>query len=345
MKRLLLLALLALLAAPPVRAEDVVPVRTDDVVRVGVINSLSDVPAFLALERGYFRDQHIDAQFTSLDTAGKMIAPLGAGDLDVGGGASSAGLFNAVERGIHIRIVADRTTTWAQSDYQSVIVRRDLIDSGRVKSLADLKGLRIGIATPGIAELSVVNEGVKSAGLKYSEVNIVYLSFPQQIAAFANGALDASFIIEPFGTIAVQAGSARRLVNTEAFYPGDQIGLQFYSEDFATNHRGVAIRFMTALLRGYRDYMGTIRDGHITGPGAAPVIELIVRRYKISEALAREMYSQHVDPDGRVNLASIRRDWEFFRDQGMIKGSVPPESVVDMSFAQAAARVLGSEGR
>lgn len=320
----------------------VLPARADEVVRVGIINSLSDVPVFLALERGYFRDAHLDVQLTSLDTAGKMIAPLGAGDLDVGGGASSAGLFNAVERGIHIRIVADRTTTWPRSEYQSVVVRRDLIDSGRVKSLADLKGLRIGIATPGIAELSVVNEGMKSVGLKFSDVNIAYLSFPQQIAAFANGALDASFIIEPFGTIAVQAGSARRLINTEAFYPGDQIGLQFYSEEFATARRAVAIRFMTALLRGYRDYIATIdKDGHIAGPGSEPVIELIVRRYKISEALARAMYSQHVDPDGRVNMASIRRDWEFYRDQGMIKGTVQPETVVDMSFAQAAVKVLG----
>jgi NitT/TauT family transport system substrate-binding protein len=47
-----------------------------------------------------------------------------------------------------------------------------------------------------------------------------------------------------------------------------------------------------------------------------------------------------VDTDGRVNMASIRKDWEFFRDQGMIKGSVAPESVVDMSFAEAAVRAL-----
>jgi NitT/TauT family transport system substrate-binding protein len=330
MKRLLLLALL--LARPCL---------ADDVVHVGIINSLSDVPIFLAQERGYFRAEGIDLQLTSLDTAGKMIAPLGAGELDVGGGASSAGLFNAVDRGIRIRIVADRTTTWPQSDYQSVIIRRGLVESGRVKGLADLKGLKIGIATPGIAELSVVNEGAKAGGIKFSDINIVYLSFPQQLAALANGALDGSFIIEPFGTIAVQAGSAVRLMNTEKFYPGDQIGLQFFSEEFASNRRPVAVRFMTALLRGYRDYMATIKDGHIAGPGAEPVIEMIVRRYKISEALARAMYSQHVDRDGRVNRASIRRDWEFYRDQGMIKGNIPPEKVVDMSFAEDAVKVLG----
>ncbi len=316
------------------------PAYARDIVQVGIINSLSDVPVFMALERGWFAEQGIDAQLISLDSAGKMIAPLGAGELDVGGGASSAGLFNAVERGIHIRIVADRTTTWPQSDYQSVMVRRDLVESGRVKSLADLKGLKVAVAAPGIAILSVINEAAKAGGIAYGDIEKVYLSFPQQLAAFSNRALDASVIIEPFGTMAVQAGSAVRLVNTEAFYPADQIGLLFYSEDFATKRHDVAVRYLAALLRAYRAYMATIVDGRIAGPGSDEVIDLIVRRYSMTQALARQMYSQRVDPDGRPNMASIRLDWQFYRDQGLIKGSVLPESVVDLSFAEAAVRLL-----
>jgi NitT/TauT family transport system substrate-binding protein len=40
-------------------------------------------------------------------------------------------------------------------------------------------------------------------------------------------------------------------------------------------------------------------------------------------------------------MASLDLDWAFYRDQGMIKGTVPPEKVVDMRFADAAAKALG----
>ena len=315
--------------------------RAADKVNVGIINSLSDAPVYMAEESGYFREQGIEITIVALDSAGKMIAPLGNGELDVGGGASSAGLFNAVERGINIRIVGDRTTTWPESDYETIMVRKDLIDSGRVRTLADLKGLKIGIATPGIAMLSVVNQAAKAGGFRYEDIEKVYLSFPQQLAAFANGALDCSIFIEPFGTLAINAGTAVRLLNTEAFYKRDQIGMLFYSESFAHDREAVATRFMTALLHAMRDFMASVKDGRIQAPGSDAVIDVLVRRFHVTPELARQMYTQRVDPDGRVNMDSIRLDWEFFRDQGMIKGTVPPEKVVDMRFADAAAKALG----
>jgi NitT/TauT family transport system substrate-binding protein len=39
-----------------------------------------------------------------------MIAPLGTGELDVGGGTVSAGFYNAVGRGIGMKIVADQAS-------------------------------------------------------------------------------------------------------------------------------------------------------------------------------------------------------------------------------------------
>lgn len=332
-------ALACLLAATPCAA------RAADAVKAGIINSLSDVTVFMADERGYFRDAGLDVQVVPMDSAGKMIAPLGSGALDVGGGASSAGLYNAVERGIAIRIVADRTTTWPESDYQTVLVRKALVESGRVRTLADLKGLKFGVAAPGIAVLSVINEMAKAGHLGYDDIEKAFLPYPQQLAAFANGALDGSIAIEPYGTLAVEAGTAVRLINTEAFYPRDQIGMVFFSEDFSTRRAAVATRYMTALLHAMRDFMASVRNGRIQGPGSEFVLDVLVRHFGLSPGLARRMYAQRVDLDGRVNMASLRLDWEFYRDHGMIKGTVPPEQVVDMHFAAAAAQALGPAER
>jgi NitT/TauT family transport system substrate-binding protein len=68
--------------------------------RVGVSSASSDAVFYIADKKGYFRQEGLAVSFTPFDSAARMVAPLGAGQLDVGGGSPSAGLYNAVERGI-----------------------------------------------------------------------------------------------------------------------------------------------------------------------------------------------------------------------------------------------------
>src|SRR5438270_4366207 len=77
-------------------------------VRVGITNVSTDVGFFIADKKGYFRDEGLNVVFTEFNSAAKMIAPLGTGQLDVGGGTVSAGLYNAVARKIDIKVVADK---------------------------------------------------------------------------------------------------------------------------------------------------------------------------------------------------------------------------------------------
>ena len=116
---------------------------------------------------------------TPFASAAKMIAPLGRGELDVGGGTVAAGLYNAVERGIHLRIVADKGSVTDKLEYSTLIVRKDLVDSGRYKSLADLKGMTIASASQGTGSESSLNEALKKGGLKFSDVKVVYMGFPR----------------------------------------------------------------------------------------------------------------------------------------------------------------------
>ncbi|MGH9809728.1 MAG: ABC transporter substrate-binding protein, partial [Terriglobia bacterium] len=51
--------------------------------------------------------------------------------------------------------------------------------------------------------------------------------------------------------------------------------------------------------------------------------------------------SQACDPNGNVNVASLEKDWQFFKDSGQISGTVTVGSVMDKSFAEAAVASLG----
>jgi NitT/TauT family transport system substrate-binding protein len=48
-----------------------------------------------------------------------------------------------------------------------------------------------------------------------------------------------------------------------------------------------------------------------------------------------------IDPNGEVNLASMKKDWEFLKSKGLIDKATTPEDIVDMSYVQAAVKKLG----
>lgn len=313
-----------------------------DQVSVGATNTSADAPLFIADAKGYFKEAGIELKFAPFDTGAKMIAPLGAGELDVGGGAASAGLYNAVERGIDIKIVADRARNVPGFGFHAILVRKDLFDKGEVRKVADLKGRTVALVAATASDASVLNEAAKSAGIAFNDINKVYLGFAQQPAAFQNGAIDAAITSEPTVTAIVRAGFAVRLTGNDAHYPNAQAGVLMYNGDFATKRADVAKRFMTAYLRAVRDYNNALKEGHIAGPGADEIIAILAKYSHIKDReTLRMMFSHGCDPDGRVNVESLKKDWQFFRDQGHVKGTVTVEKVVDLSFVEAVSKELG----
>jgi NitT/TauT family transport system substrate-binding protein len=316
-------------------------VRAADKVSIGLGGTAADTSFRLADDRGFFKEAGIEPNMIVLDSGAKQIAPLGTGEIDVGSGALSVGFYNAIAQKIGIRIVSDKGHTAPGYYYQSILIRKDLIDSGAFKSLADLKGKKMAFVAPGVTPLSVLNEAAKAGGIAYEDIVQTILNFPQQVVAFRNKAVDGSINIEPQATMLVSEGAAVRFMNTEDFYSRDQIAVVFFGEKFAAERPAVAQRFMMAYLKGLRFYRDAIKDGRLRGPNAPEVIKLIADRFKLDPKILNEMYAPAIDPDGKINIASLQKDLAFFRSKGMVTADIDLKDVVDTSFAEKAAAALG----
>jgi NitT/TauT family transport system substrate-binding protein len=315
--------------------------QTLEQVKVGTTNVASDVGFFIAEQKGYFRDAGIDVTTTTFASAAKMIAPLGTGELDVGGGTVAAGLYNAVERGINIKVVADKASVEEGYEYSTLLVRKDLADSGRYKSLADLKGMTVATASQGAGSESALNEALKKGGLKFTDVNVVYMGFPEMFAALRNKAIDAGVTNEPTVTRAIEQGFAVR-ASKRAIYPGQQTAVVLYADEFIDKRRAVAQKFMNAYIRALRDYNDALKDGHIAGPGADDVIAILTKYTRIKDPkVYRDMVPFAANPNGQVNKTTLANDWDFFKSRGLISGHVTVDRVIDNSFADEAVRQLG----
>src|SRR5688572_27967781 len=106
------------------------PLSPPVTVRVGQVVATSEAGQFIALERCCFQEQGIEVEYTQFDAAGRMTPLLASGQLDVGTGAIGAGFFNALARGIPIKIVGPQARHDPGASAVYVMVRQDLVDRG-----------------------------------------------------------------------------------------------------------------------------------------------------------------------------------------------------------------------
>nr|MDP2191053.1 ABC transporter substrate-binding protein [Rhodoferax sp.] len=315
-------------------------------VRVGLTNVSSDAGFFIADKKGYFKQEGLNVVFTGFNSAAKMVAPLGAGQLDVGGGTAAAGLYNAIARGINVKIVADKGSIPPGYGYTSVLVRKDLVDSGKFKSFADLKGLKVAVGAEGTATASALNEALKKGGLKYSDVQVMSMGFPQHLMALANKAIDASMTNEPTVTQALQKGVAIRFAANDTFYPNQQVAVVLYGDEFIKSHPAIAKKFMRAYIKAVRDYNDALKDGKLAGANADEIISILTEYTLIKDPDVYRTITPHgTNPDGKVNEASLKKDFQFYKEQGLIVGNVSVEQALDNSFAEAVLKELGPYSR
>src|SRR5262249_55352194 len=238
---------------------------------VGTIGASSDSPFFIADKRGYFKDEGLTVKFIRFDSAAKAMAPLGTGEIAVASGATSAALYNAVARGVKLRIVADKAKNPPGYGFEALMVRKDLADEGKIKSLADCRGRKIAISAAGNSEDFLVDYALRKAGMTLKDVDSVYLGFPQHVVAFTNGGIDASLTVEPSIASIEKAGKAVRFLGVDQFYPNFETAVVFYSEKFIKERPDDAKKFMRAYLRGARDYNDALDHDRLTSPAAAEV--------------------------------------------------------------------------
>lgn len=305
-------------------------------VRFGQVGSVSDGAIFIADAKGYFKEQGITLESVPFASAAQMVAPLGTGDLDAGGGAPSAGLYNAVNGGVQMRIVADKGTITAGHGYEAVIVRKALAD--KVKSAKDFKGLKVSIAARDIVPEYSLDQFLRTGGLTIKDIEVVPLAFPDMVPAMASGAIDVAVPTEPTATRILDAGTGVLLTRSDTFVPGEQTAVVLFSEKFAQK-KEIAVRFMVAYLKGARFYTDAFDKKDAAKRREA--IEIIAKGTKLDPALLERVVMPNVDPDGKVNSQSLDASQQYFVTKGTQLKAVDLNKVVDASFAAEAVKQLG----
>jgi NitT/TauT family transport system substrate-binding protein len=221
------------------------PVQAQDKVRVGVFPVASTLPLFVAIERGFFKEQGIEIEMTRLIGGPPNVAALIGNQIDVSAVLVTIEGMNANLKKPGVAMYISLNSQNAKYQMEQFVVRR----GSEIKSLADLRGKRI-MSAPGPANVTMARAALAAAGVKEGEYQLDQLDMGQHVNAMTAGTFDAGYTLEPHATLMRKAGVATTLeAGVIAKYVlGDPnanawVGGCALSTDFIKSRPNVAKRF------------------------------------------------------------------------------------------------------
>ena len=163
------------------------------------------LPFMIASHQGYFKDEGLDVQIAVFPGGAKALEALLGGSADVVAGAYSNTISMAAKGQKLVSFAVQANCP----DWVFGVTKRA---QDKVRSAADLKGMRIGVSSPGSSFHMGVNYLLSKAGVKPDDVSIIGIgASATTVAAVRAGLVDALMINDPVATMLEESGDLRPL--------------------------------------------------------------------------------------------------------------------------------------
>jgi len=296
--------------------------------KAAYVTSLSFSPLFLALDKGYLQAENLNVEIQVVQSVADTTAFLGIGQMDVAFGNISDTLFNAINRGVDIKIVSSMSYTPKDATVLSptpIFAAKALWDSGAVKSMADLKGRKVALnARGGIVEFQV-NQSLRRVGRSIKDVEIVTLPFPDMPIALANGSVDGAIMVEPIATATRERNIGVVLDPNPA--PGVLVTVVMFGKNLlAKEETDVANRVLRALRRAAND---------LQTPEAIMSKENIAiwsKYTKMPVETVAKTKPYVFAKDLQLDVAKVLEQQKFLAENGRITQQFPIDRIIDSRF-------------
>jgi ABC-type nitrate/sulfonate/bicarbonate transport system substrate-binding protein len=244
-------------AAPAAAAPASQPPAEPVEIRGGMLASILSAPMFVGADLGIYRQNGLDLSIESFTATSDIMTLVASGRLQFGQVTMGAAALNAYNRGLDLI-----TTAAGPIGLLHVLIRKDLWDSGAIRSPRDLKGTRFALNGRGVIIEYSMAKVLEKGGLTPSDVEVAILPWPDQIPALGNGAIDVGFVGEPLGALAVNRGVAVIMEEKEPgqadpwYAPGLQGGLIMMNRQWAEANPAIAMAIIKSYLQTARRIQG-----------------------------------------------------------------------------------------
>jgi NitT/TauT family transport system substrate-binding protein len=272
------------------------PASAQDKVKVGVFPVSSSLPYFVAVERGFFKEQNIDPEMIRLIGGPPNVAAMISDQIDAASVLVTIEGMNANLKKPGVAMYISLNSQNKKYEMEQFVVRNG-VDA---KTLADLKGKKI-MSAPGPANVTMAKAALAAVGLKDGDYTIDQLDMAQHVNVMKSGAFDAGYTLEPNASMMRKMGIARTIEagviahyvlgdpNANAFVGGCALTSHFIQTrpDVARRFAvawGQAVNFINTQPDEARKYLV---KNTLTPPDVAETVPMI-RYYMVKDLTAKD---------------------------------------------------------
>jgi NitT/TauT family transport system substrate-binding protein len=308
-RRSLLSASAAALALPAIAWSQAVE-KPKLTIAVGGKNLLYYLPLTIAETQGYFKAEGLDVTIADFAGGSRALQALIGGSADVTSGA--------FEHTINMQVKGQRLRAFVlQGRAPQIVLGINPKTMPNFKSVADLKGKKLGVTAPGSSTQVLANFVLAKAGLKPGDISIIGVGAGNgAVAAMRAGQIDAISNLDPVITLLVRSGDLKIISDTRVVAEADRIfggpmpaGCLYTQQTFIDRYPATTQALANAIVRADRWI-------HNAGPG--DIIKAVPENYLLGD---RAVY---VD----AFLAA--------------KGALSPDGMIPEAGAETARRALAS---
>ena len=273
-RRTLLSASAAALALPMVARGQALE-KPKLTIAVGGKNLLYYLPLTIAETQGYFKAEGLEVTVADFAGGSRALQALIGGSADVASGA--------FEHTINMQVKGQRLRAFVlQGRAPQIVLGVNPKTMPNYKSIADLKGKKIGVTAPGSSTNVLANFVLAKAGLRPSDVSIIGVGAGSgAVAAMRSGQVDAMSNLDPVITLLSRSGDLKIVTDTRVVAEADRIfggpmpaGCLYTLQSFLDKNPATAQALANAMVRA---------DHWIQNAGAREIINAVPENYLLDD--------------------------------------------------------------
>jgi len=306
------------------------PAAAQETITVGMATGVNQVPSLVAEAQGFFKDEGLSVALKPVERGNLAVEAIVSGSMQFAE-VSDATFLAAVDKGIPLVALGA-----ASRGFTGKMVAAPGL--GEVKSLADLKGKRIGIQV-GTGVHNVFMRLVKKEGLTEKDFNISNVRVTDMPTAMAStGTFDAVLGWDPMMQRIVQAGYGKEVISAASFQ--EMAGITYplllvANKDFIEKNKEKVQHFVNAYSHAHQ----WIRQNP-EGALDAYVDTITKAGAPLDKETVRTMMFE-VDKFGGVrfidsDVAELQGSADFLHETGVLSTAPDVKTIIDPSFSAAA---------
>ena len=249
-------------------------------IAVGGKNLLYYLPLTIAESLGYFKNEGLDPTIADFAGGSRALQALIGGSADVVSGAFEH-TINMQTKGQRLRAIV------LQGRAPQIVLGINPKTMPNFKSVADLKGKKLGVTAPGSSTNVLANFVLGKAGIKPGEVSIIGVGAGSgAVAAMRSGQIDAISNLDPVITLLVRSGDLKIVSDTRNVAEADRVfggpmpaGCLYTQQTFLDRNPATAQALVNAMVRaskwiqqaGPSDIIKAVPENYLLGDRAVYV--------------------------------------------------------------------------